>query len=148
MKVHALSVLAVSAVVSLSGCGGDAETASPGATPSPAATTTPSAPSPSASAPAPSPSTPPPVEGQSIDVSFVGGEVTGDTGRIDVPVGETVTVTITSDVADEAHLHGYDVRVDVVPGTPATLTFEATIPGIYELELENLGKQLLSVQVA
>ncbi|WP_193345672.1 hypothetical protein [Blastococcus saxobsidens] len=55
---------------------------------------------------------------------------------------------VTSDVADEVHLHGYDVSAPVAPGEPATLTFDATIPGVFELELHEVGEELLSVQVS
>lgn len=81
-------------------------------------------------------------------MTFAGGQVSGDTGRIPVTLGETVTITVVSDVADEAHLHGYDVFADVTAGEPATVTFEATLPGVYEFELEQIGQQLLSVQVS
>ena len=143
MKIRLLPALAVALALSVSGCGGAEPTAS-----------TPSAP-PSASAspeptPGPSSETTPEAApaGQSIEVSVAGGEVSGDTGRVDVPAGESVTITVVSDVADEVHLHGYDVSAPVSPGAPATLTFQATIPGVFEVELEGLGKQLLSVQVA
>jgi hypothetical protein len=58
-----------------------------------------------------------------------------------------VTIRVTSDVADEVHVHGYDLMTDVDPGTPATVTFDATIPGVFEVELEKLGQQLLTLQV-
>lgn len=37
----------------------------------------------------------------------------------------------TSAVADEVHLHGHDEKVDVPANGTATLTFTATIPGIF-----------------
>ena len=133
--------------LTLSGCAGeDNDTASPSSAPSTAAPS----PSPTESdSPAPSaaPTTPAPAEGQTINVTVAGGQVTGDTGRVPVPVGETVNIVVTSDVADEIHLHGYDVSVPVTPDAPATLTFQATIPGVFEVELEELGTPLLSVQV-
>lgn len=90
-----------------------------------------------------------PVEqaGTALEVQVAGGQVTGDTGRVPVPLGDPVTVTITSDAPDEAHLHGYDVLVDLVPGQPADLTFDATIPGVFELELHDAGTVLLTLQV-
>jgi hypothetical protein len=58
-----------------------------------------------------------------------------------------VTLTITSDVADEVHLHGYDLTAALTPGTPAELAFDATIPGVFEVELHETGTVLLSLQV-
>ena len=74
--------------------------------------------------------------------------MTGDTGRLPVALGEQVTVTVTGDRPDEVHLHGYDVTADLVPGTPAELTFDATVPGVFELELHEAGTVLLTLQVS
>jgi hypothetical protein len=85
--------------------------------------------------------------GRRIEVQVAGGQVSGDTGRVPVAAGEHVTLVITSDVADEVHLHGYDLAAELSPGEPAELTFDATIPGVFEAELHEAGTQLLSLQV-
>lgn len=82
-----------------------------------------------------------------VSISYEGGEVTGG-GRIEVPLGEPVELTIVSDVADEGHLHGYDLFVDLEPGTPGSIEFTADIPGIFELELEGSGVLLADFEVA
>jgi hypothetical protein len=82
-----------------------------------------------------------------IEVEYAHGQVSGDTGRVAVPAGAAVTITITSDVADEAHLHGYDLETELTPGEPARLQFDATISGVFELELHDAGTQLLTLQV-
>jgi len=84
--------------------------------------------------------------GQTIQVSYAGGTITGG-GRVPVKEGTSVTLEVTSDVADEVHVHGYDLMQDVTPDAPATITFDATIPGVFEVELEELGRQLLTLQV-
>ena len=75
------------------------------------------------------------------------GQVSGDTGRVPVPAGEHVTLVVTSDAPDELHVHGYDLGADLAPGTPATVEFDATIPGVFEVELHDAGTLLLSLQV-
>jgi hypothetical protein len=95
--------------------------------------------SPSGSAAAPA--------GQRIDVQVSGGQVSGDAGRVPVPTGEHVTLVVTSDVADEVHLHGYDREAELAPGRPAEIVFDATIPGVFEVELHEAGTRLLSLQV-
>jgi hypothetical protein len=45
------------------------------------------------------------------------------------------------------HLHGYDVMVDVAPGKPARLRFKATIPGRFEVELEDRGLHIAELEV-
>ena len=146
----ALPATAVATLLLLTGCAGDENSAAAGPSASPTAATTSATPSatPSASPTPAAATTPSAPQGKNLTVTFAGGQVTGDTGRVDVATGETVNITVSSDTADEVHLHGYDVSVEVTPGTPAVLTFQATIPGVFEVELEKLGKQLLSVQVA
>jgi uncharacterized cupredoxin-like copper-binding protein len=61
-----------------------------------------------------------------------------------VKVGREVQVVVSSDVADEVHLHGYDLSAEVAPGEQAEIEFDATIPGQFEIELENRG-QLIGV---
>ena len=85
--------------------------------------------------------------GPVVDVTVAGGEVTGG-GRHQVDLGETVTIRVTSDVSDHVHLHGYDVLADVAAGETAELVFDATIPGVFEVELEDAGLPLLELEVS
>ncbi|MGB1557013.1 MAG: hypothetical protein ACPHCJ_04450, partial [Oceanococcaceae bacterium] len=39
--------------------------------------------------------------------------------------GDRVRIELLSDSADELHLHGYDLRLDIAPNTLARLEFEA-----------------------
>ena len=80
-------------------------------------------------------------------IRYEAGRVTGDTGRLKVKFGTKVVIRISSDAADEVHLHGYDVSVKVAAGGTALLAFTARIRGVFEIELEKLGKQLAKVQV-
>ena len=68
-------------------------------------------------------------------------------GRKTVKLGQTVTIQVVADTTDEVHLHGYDKKVDVAKGRPATLTFTADVPGIFEVELESAGLKLLDLVV-
>ena len=81
-----------------------------------------------------------------IDVAVSNGEVQV-TGAVSVPVGEEVALRVTSDVADQVHVHGYDLMADVAPDAPAELTFVADVPGIFEVELESAGLLLLRLEV-
>jgi hypothetical protein len=58
-----------------------------------------------------------------------------------------VRLLVRSDVADHVHLHGYDIFRDVAPGAPARLAFRATVPGRFEVELEDRGIQIAELQV-
>ena len=85
---------------------------------------------------------------QRIEVQVSGGQVHGDTGRVPVAAGAHVTLVVTSDVADEVHVHGYDVEQELSPGQPAEIVLDATIPGVFEVELHEAGTTLLSLQVS
>lgn len=117
----------------------------PDDTPSPAGTSSPSPPpSPSAALPAGSPSGT--AQAVEIGVEVAEGRVAGP-GRVTVPQGSPVRLEVTSDVADEVHVHGYDLKADVAPGSPAVITFTADLAGIFEVELEDAGKLLLQLEV-
>jgi uncharacterized cupredoxin-like copper-binding protein len=76
-----------------------------------------------------------------------GGKVVGGLQRATVKQGEKVAIVVGSDVADEVHLHGYDQSTDVAPGKQARLVFVASIPGRFEVELEDRGLQIADLEV-
>lgn len=94
----------------------------------------------------PSSSAPAQSAGVGVTLEYTGGQVSGDTARVEVPLGEPVTLVVTSDVADEVHVHGYDRSV-AVAGDPARLRFRADIPGVFEVELEQRGVLLTQLEV-
>ena len=54
---------------------------------------------------------------------------------------------VRSDVADEVHVHGYDLMADVAPGKPVRIEFTANLTGRFEIELEDRGKQIAQLTV-
>jgi hypothetical protein len=54
---------------------------------------------------------------------------------------------VTSDVADEVHVHGYDLKVDLEAGVPGELTFTPDAAGVFEVELEKKGLKLIELEV-
>jgi hypothetical protein len=82
-----------------------------------------------------------------IDIVVMGGTVER-VERFDVPLDGAVRVAVTADVSDEIHLHGYDLHADVTPDTGAVFEFDATIPGVFEIELEGSGVLIGELQVA
>lgn len=75
------------------------------------------------------------------------GEVEGGVQDLRFDSGKTIEFIVRSDVADEVHLHGYDVSKDVEAGGKVKFSVPADIEGIFELELETLLVQLASVRV-
>ena len=84
---------------------------------------------------------------QHIEVAFAGGAVTGGVVRYAVPSGSTVELVVSSDVADEVHVHGYDRRSFVTAGASTTMRFAADLPGVFDVELEQRGVPLAQLQV-
>ena len=63
--------------------------------------------------------------------------------RIEIARGADVRLRVRADVEDEVHVHGYDLMRDVAPGRPAVISFRASVPGRFEVELEE-RKELLA----
>ena len=100
-----------------------------------------------AEAAAPKPEPAPKPSATTVTIVVRDGRVTGGIARPSVKKGEQVVLVVRSDVPDHVHLHGYDEIVDVVPGKAAKLPFDATIPGRFEVELEDRGLQIAEIEV-
>jgi hypothetical protein len=75
------------------------------------------------------------------------GKPVGGIAEISVEEGEEVRFEVKSAVADEVHMHGYDIMKDVKAGGSVTFDFPATLEGIFEAELEGRKEQILELRV-
>ena len=82
-----------------------------------------------------------------VRVVVVNGAPKGGIVRRTVDKGDRVVIVVKSDVADEVHLHGYDISRDVVAGGTARIAFRAKLQGRFEVELENRGVQIADLTV-
>jgi hypothetical protein len=82
-----------------------------------------------------------------IRITVQDGVAKGGIVRASVKEGDDVVLVVTSDVADEIHLHGYDLSTEVAAGGTARLPFTATIPGRFEVELESRSTQIADLTV-
>jgi hypothetical protein len=133
-------------VLFLAACGGDDEQAASPPSPPPPPATTPQPP-PQPPQPPPPPAAPPKPQVETVRIVVRSGEVVGGLQRATVDQGKKVALVVRSDVADEVHLHTYDKSVDVTPGKAARLVFVASIPGRFEVELEDRGLQIADITV-
>jgi glucose/arabinose dehydrogenase len=130
------------AAFALSGCG--AGTADP-PTASPASATASEMASSSASPVAPS------ADGaDTVTLAFVvaDGKATPKATNQPVPLGSDVVLTVTSDVADEIHVHGYDEEENVDAGGTVTIDFTADQKGTFEVETHESGLLLVKLVVS
>jgi pullulanase/glycogen debranching enzyme len=82
--------------------------------------------------------------GTNVEVTIAGGKVTPDPSRkVEVATGDQVHISVTSDHADEVHVHGYDIEKEVSAGGTVTVDFTADIPGQFEVEVHELSPGLL-----
>lgn len=141
----ALAALLVLVTLGLGACGGDSEgsaettTDTTTTTTEPPATTTAEPPATTETTPKPKPTV--------VSIVVRGGKVTGGIKRVKIEQGKRVTLVVTSDIADEVHLHGYDLTADAGPGRKARIVFTAKIPGRFEVELEGRGIQIGELEV-
>jgi hypothetical protein len=91
--------------------------------------------------------TPRPAGPTQIRITVRGGRVIGGLRRVRLDQGERAVLIVRADVSDHVHLHGYNVFRDVSPGRPARLRFRATIPGRFEVELEDRRLQIAQIEV-
>jgi hypothetical protein len=107
-----------------------------------ATTTATTATTPTTTVPPPPPAPPPPAR---VRIVVKGGTPVGGVRSVTVAKGRRVVLTVSADVTDHVHLHGYDVMRDVAPGKPARFAFRATIVGTVEVELEDSGVPLARI---
>lgn len=83
-----------------------------------------------------------------VEIELAGGVPVEELGRVEVPLGSVVRLTVEGDISDEVHVHGYDVYGDLVAGQSVDIEFVADIPGVFEVELEGAGTLLVELLVS
>jgi hypothetical protein len=66
-----------------------------------------------------------------------GGKPVGGVKRLEYESGERVRFAVRSDVADEVHVHGFDIQKDVPANGSVRFGFPADIEGVFEVELHH-----------
>ena len=91
----------------------------------------------------PPPRKPPPPAPKVILVRINTNAVT----RATIPRGRRAVLVISGPAGEEVHLHGYDVKRQIGPDGTVRLPFRATIPGRFEVELEESHRQIADLTV-
>ena len=63
--------------------------------------------------------------------------VVGGKKSLTVNKGDTVKLTVTSDVAAEVHVHGVEAMKDVTAGGTIELDFKVSVDGVFPVELHS-----------
>ena len=80
-------------------------------------------------------------------VAFAGGKPTGGVRKLSFTKGDEVSFKVRSDVAEEIHVHGFDLHKDVEAGKSVTFAFPAKFDGKYEVEMEGSATQIASLEI-
>jgi hypothetical protein len=75
------------------------------------------------------------------------GESVGGIVELEYDAGEQVRFRVNSIVADEIHVHGYDISEEIPAVRTVMLSFPADIEGIFEVELHGSEKQIAELRV-
>jgi hypothetical protein len=139
------AVLAAVALLALTACGGDDDepTVAGGQPSTTAAAPTTAGGSPVTTAAPPTTGAP----GTVLSVTVRGGSVVEGASRQRATLNQPVTIRVTSDVAEEVHVHGYDKIFPVAANSRGETTFVANIPGVFEVEFERSHKVLFTLEV-
>jgi hypothetical protein len=85
-------------------------------------------------------------EALTVDVTVTG--TTMSPNPISVKQNDRVTMNVTVDRKEEIHLHGYDIKFEATrPGDTVTHTFTADKTGNFDIEIEDTGTGIGSLQV-
>jgi hypothetical protein len=75
------------------------------------------------------------------------GEPVGGIKQLEYNAGDEIRFEVKSDIAEEVHVHGYDLMQDVPAGGTVSFDFPAEIEGIFEAELEGRKEQIAEITV-
>ena len=75
------------------------------------------------------------------------GKPVGGITKLVYTKGDQIQIKVVSDVADEVHLHGYDIGKDVKAGGSVTFDLPASLEGVFEMELESRSEQIAELRV-
>jgi ABC-type glycerol-3-phosphate transport system substrate-binding protein len=143
---YSIAFLLAAGALTLAGCGGGGKSSVPTTTASRTTTTATTSAATHATTTTPTTTTKAnaPV---TIRVVVKGGKPVGGIQRATAKKGQTVAIVVHSDVADEVHVHGYDLHKDVAAGGTVRIAFPATITGVFEAELESRKLQIVEFTV-
>ncbi|MBG0829285.1 hypothetical protein HS041_16075 [Planomonospora sp. ID67723] len=86
-------------------------------------------------------------KGPTVEITITGGRVSPAPGRVEAVKGHAVRLVVTSDIADELHIHGFDLTHPLEAGEPATVDFVADRTGLFEVETHESGLVLTQIAV-
>ncbi|MFD7612455.1 hypothetical protein [Streptomyces sp. NPDC059828] len=84
---------------------------------------------------------------RTIRISVTGNKVSPAPRRVEVAKGTRVTLVVTSDQADELHVHGFDITAELTPERTQKLSFVAVRTGLFAVETHESELVLIQLVV-
>src|SRR3954470_20854568 len=78
---------------------------------------------------------------KAFELAVSRGRVDAAQETVRVKKGDKVELRWTSDRRIALHLHGYDIETNVMPGTPAVMSFQARIAGRFPVSEHGHGSR-------
>jgi hypothetical protein len=85
--------------------------------------------------------------GQIATIQIKDGQAVGGVQDLEFSQGDEIRFKVESDAAWEIHFHGYDIAKDVKAGGSVEYDVPATIPGVFEVEIEDTATQIAQITV-
>lgn len=83
-----------------------------------------------------------------VDVTIANGQVTPTNATLQAKVHQQITLHVTSDAADELHVHSTPDHKFAVQAAPnQTFQFAVDVPGNVAVELHHLDRTVATIQV-
>ena len=83
-----------------------------------------------------------------VDITIAKGQVTPSNATLQATVAEPITLRVTSDAADELHVHSVpDHKFQVAAAANQTFQFSVDVPGNVDIELHHLDRTVATIQV-
>lgn len=136
--------------VTLSACGSTDADSAAGRTPAPSPTESMARPTSTTTSPSTTTATTsasPTPAGRTLTIRVKGSTITPAPATVDLAVGESLTIRVTSDHEDTLHIHGFEVEKALAPGKATPVTVTGTQPGVYEVETHHPELRLLKIAV-
>ncbi|WP_275571258.1 hypothetical protein [Mycolicibacterium vanbaalenii] len=91
---------------------------------------------------------PPATDGTVVEVLIAGGTVTPTNGQAQATVGKPIVLQVTSDVADQLHVHSIPEHTfNIEPRPDQSFEFTVDVPGQVDIELHDLNHTVVTIQV-
>jgi hypothetical protein len=86
--------------------------------------------------------------GLTVNITIAHGQVTPANATLQATVRQSITLHVTSDAADELHVHSVPDHKFEVAATPnQTFQFSVDVPGNVDVELHHLDRTVATIQV-